>query len=426
MVNKPAYTLPVLLALLGPMLSAAHADGTGARQAAAKKLDVAAVVTTYYHNSHADIIASRLLQTYTLDGQGEESPLALASLYTDQKADRDISRRLAASHRFPIHESIERTLTLDTGELAVDGVLLIAEHGDYPESETGNTQYPKRRFFDETVAVFEASDRVVPVFMDKHVADNWADIEHIHQTAQAMDIPMMAGSSLPVTWRRPAADVERGAELEQIVALSFHTLDGYAFHALEFVQALAEQRAGGETGIEAVQTRTGQAVWDAMDSGFVDPALFDEAWERLPRHLNGDRPLEEAVDEPVLFTWWYADGLVAHVLTLNGAVAEWSGAWRYGETGEIESAQFWTQEGRPGMHFTHLLHGIERMMLTGEPAWPVERTVLTSGALDALLRSKMKGDVRIETPHLDAIEYESNWRWQQPPPPPPTRPWAEQ
>src|SRR5213594_4142366 len=108
--------------------------------------NVAAIVTVYHHNSHADLIVSRLLQTDTLDGKGKDSPLKLVSLYTDQRPTGDISRLLAASHRFRLSETIEDALTLGTGRLAVDGVLLIAEHGEYPKSPIGNTQYPKRRF----------------------------------------------------------------------------------------------------------------------------------------------------------------------------------------------------------------------------------------------------------------------------------------
>src|ERR1700674_1255098 len=107
-----------------------------------EKKRVAAIVTVYTHNSHADVIVSRLLQTDTLDGKGKDSPLELVSLYTDQKPAGDISRLLAASHRFRISDSVEDALTLGTGKLAVDGVLLVAEHGDYPKSPTGNTQYP--------------------------------------------------------------------------------------------------------------------------------------------------------------------------------------------------------------------------------------------------------------------------------------------
>ena len=393
--------------------------------------NIAAIVTVYHHNSHADVILSRLLQTDTLDGKGKDSPLKLVSLYTDQRPTGDISRLLAASHRFRLSETIEDALTLGTGRLAVDGVLLIAEHGEYPKSPTGNTQYPKRRFWEETIRVFKDSGHVVPVFIDKHLADNWADAKFIYDTARELKVPLMAGSSLPVTWRRPPADVKRGARLREIVAITYHMTDAYGFHALEFVQALAEQRHGGETGIKAVQSLADDKVWRAFDEKTFDTELFDAVWQRLSQPQNRGRPLRDVVSKPKLFRLEYADGLRAHLLELNGAAGEWAAAWRYADDGperpvrDIESSLFWTQEGRPGMHFTWLLHGIEQMTLTGKPSWNVERTLLTSGALDALLLSLKEEQRRIETPYL-LLRYQPIWRWVEPPPPPPMRPWAEQ
>jgi hypothetical protein len=221
-------------------------------------------------------------------------------------------------------------------------------------------------------------------------------------------------------------DVRRGARLQEIVAVSYHRLDAYGFHALEAVQALAERRAGGETGVAWVQCLSGAAVWDAAHRGVYDRRLLDEALSRLrERPLPAGKTIEELVPEPVLFVIQYNDGLRAHVFTLNGGVAEWAAAWRYAETGETESTLFWTQEARPFYHFTYLLMGIEKMMQTGKPSWPVERTLLTSGVLDALLISKRDGGQRLETPWLD-VSYRSDWNWRQPPPPPPGRPILEQ
>ncbi len=386
--------------------------------------NVAALVTAYYHNSHADVIASRLLQTDTLDGKGKDSPLKLVSLYTDQRPPNDISRLLAASHHFRVSPSIEDALTLGTGRLAVDGVLLIAEHGDYPKSSTGNTQYPKRRFWEEILKVFRARDRVVPVFIDKHLADNWTDAKYIYDTAKDLKIPLMAGSSLPGTWRRPPADVNRGERIREIVAITYHTTDAYGFHTLEFVQALAEQRQGGETGIKAVQSFAGEAVWRAFDEKKFDVELFEAAWQRQSQ-ANRSRPLRELVPAPRLFRIEYADGLRSHFLELNGAAGEWSAAWRSAEDNRIESSLFWTQEGRPAAHFTLLLHAIEQMVFTGKPSWNVERTLMTSGTLDALLLSLKENQRRVETPYL-MFNYQPIWRWTEPPSPPPMRPWSEQ
>ncbi|MFV2065604.1 MAG: hypothetical protein ACC645_01390 [Pirellulales bacterium] len=413
------------LLLLGSLLLHGAHLRAGEGSPASAPIRVAGVVTVYRHNSHADVILSRLLQTDTLDGKGRDSPLQLVSLYVDQRPKGDLSPMLAASHRFPIYDTIADALTLKTGKLAVDGLLIVAEHGDYPRSPTGNTQYPKRRFWDQVFAVFRSSDRVVPVFSDKHLADNWTDAHHIYATAKAMHVPLMAGSSLPVTWRRPAADVRRGAKLREMVVLTYGSADAYGFHALELAQALAEQRAGGETGIAAVRCLKGDAVWQAQKDRLFDPELFQAAWDRLTIKRDNGRPLAEVVKEPLLFRIEYVDGLVTHVLELNGAIGEWAVAWRYDDSNAIESTQFWTQEGRPAMHFAYLLQGIEQMMLSGKPTWPAERTLLTSGTLDALLNSRAQGGKRLVTPHLH-VPYQTDWRWHQPPPPPPIRPWAEQ
>ncbi len=391
---------------------------------AAKPRKIAVVTTAYYHNSHADVIASRLLQGYNLDDREPYPNLKLVSLYVDQFPDNDKSRKLAERYRFPIYDSVDKALTLGGDKLAVDGVLLIAEHGQYPESPTGSIRYPKRRLFSEIVKVFRNSQRVVPVFCDKHLSDNWRDAKWIYDTAAELKIPLMAGSSLPVLWRHPPKRVERGEAVEEIVAVSYHRLDTYGFHALEMVQTLVEQRnrtdTHGEVGIDSVQCLTGEAVWEAGERGVYDKKLLQQSLDRLPRQLWGKRTVREGVKNPSLFHIKYRDGLKANILTLNGAVGEWAVAWRQGD-GNMHSTYFHTQEARPFGHFGHLLRGIEKMMHTGQPTWSVERTLLTTGALDALLVSRKQGGKSLLTPWL-RIEYQNNWQWLQPPPPPQDRP----
>ncbi|MEX2174928.1 MAG: hypothetical protein WD872_11240 [Pirellulaceae bacterium] len=382
---------------------------------------VAVIATVWHHNAHADVIAGRLLEGQTLDGQGAFPKLKLASLYVDQFPQGDKSRKLAAKHGVPIYDTVAQALTLGGEKLAVDGVLLIAEHGDYDESPTGSIQYPKRRLFGEIVKVFEASGRVVPVFCDKHLEDDQADIAWFWQEKERLKIPLMAGSSLPTLWRYPAADVRLGEPLKEIVAVSYHRLDAYGFHALEMVQCLAERRQGGESGVKQVRCLTGEAVWQAGRDGLYDQKLLAEALGRLKeRPLAADASLPALVKEPTLFVIDYNDGLRASILTLNGAVGEWTVAWRYGD-GSSESTCFWTQEARPFMHFAYLLDGVEKMIHTGQPTWPPERTLLTSGLLDALLVSKKDGGKPVATPQL-GIRYQPTHAWAMPPAPPPGRP----
>lgn len=387
---------------------------------------IAAIVTAYYRNSHADVIVSRLMQGYHLDDHPPYPKLQLASLYIDQAHPEEIGRALAERHGVPVYDSVADALTLGGDTLAVDGVLLIAEHGEYPGSQTGQKMYPKRRLFGEVADVFERSGRAVPVFCDKHLADNWEDAKWVYDEAERLGVPLMAGSSLPVLWRLPAADVRRGARLEQVVAVSYHTLDSYGFHALEMVQSLIERRAGGETGVRSVQCIEGEAVWQAGRDGVYDPALLEAALGRLrERPLKPGQSVEQLAVQPALLVIDYRDGLRVCVLNLDKVVIEWAVAWRYADDdpqmpGQVRSTLFWTQPQRPFSHFMHLLRGVERMMHTGEPSWPAERTLLTSGTLDALHISKLRGR-RVDTPYLD-IRYRTDWDWQQPPPPPGRQP----
>ena len=384
---------------------------------------IAAVVTEYRHNSHADVIVSRLLLTHTLDEKGERPNLKLVSLYTDQVPASDTSRKWAKKFGVPIYKTVEETLTLGTGKLAVDGVLLIAEHGKYPKNATGNTIYPKRRLFDAVQKVFRKTGQTVPVFVDKHLADNWADAKWLHDTAAKLKVPLMPAASLPVLRRYPPVDVKRGAKLKEIVAVSYHTLDAYGYHALEMVQCLVERRADGETGVKRVRCLSGEAVWRAMDEGMFDRKLLDAALKRLkksPIMRQPNRRLRELVKAPDMFVIEYRDGLKAFVLTLNGAVNEWGVAWKTA-AGAQKSTTFWTQEARPYMHFTYLVKGAEKMFHTGKSTWPAKRTLMTSALLDALLISKSKNGAIVPTDYLD-FKYTTKWNWKQPPPPPPGRP----
>ncbi len=383
---------------------------------------VAALVTVYYHNSHADVIVSRLMQTLTLDGKGARPDLKLASLYIDQPKASQLGLGIAREHGVPVFKTASEALTLGGRSLAVDGVLLIGEHGSYPLSASGQMMYPKRRLFGQVLEVFDRSGRVVPVFSDKHLADNWEDAKWIYDSARRRGIPLMAGSSLPTLWRHPPVDLRRGARVKEIVATSYGHLEAYGFHALEMIECLVEHRAGGETGVRSVQMISGKKVWEAARGGVFSKDLLEAALSRCT-HSNvpsGDA-LESGIQDPVLFSVNYCDGLRASVFWAPRQINEWTVAWRDEETRKIAATQFWTQEARPFMHFSYLLGGIERMIHTGKPSWPVERTLLTTGVLHGLFVSKKEGGRLVDTPYLD-VHYQSDWNWHEPPPPPPGRP----
>jgi hypothetical protein len=158
-----------------------------------KPLPIAAIVTEYRNNSHADVIIGKILEGWQQDG-GAGPDLKVAGMYTDQVPKGDMSRALAKKHGVPIFKTIEEAITLGTGKVQVAAVLSIGEHGKYPYTpDTGQHMYPRRRFFDAITAAFKKAGKVVPVFNDKHLAYNWKDGKHMYDTARAMKIPFMAG-----------------------------------------------------------------------------------------------------------------------------------------------------------------------------------------------------------------------------------------
>jgi hypothetical protein len=379
---------------------------------AAKKLPVAALLASWFPNSHPEVLIGRILRTYSMDGKGEPSQLQIASVYLDRPQKNDFTDKLAAEFGFPIYKTMEEALTLGTGKLAVGGVFLCTEWADYPKDARGATLYPHRQMFDEVVKVFKASGKVVPVFVDKHLAHDWTDSFYIYDTARKMGIPLMAGSTMPVSWRIPATDVKRGAKLKEIVVTSYHTLDAYGFHGLEVLQCLVERRRGGETVIVSVQVLKDQAVWDAAGREY-DPELLADALQRNVPPKTIDE-VKEKEKSPVLFIIKYRDGTRATMFGLNYTILHWNAAWRYAD-GKKDSTLFWLHESKPpSATFIAQMKGIEAMYLTGKPAWPAERTLLSSGILDAGLTSLHEDCRVVKTPYMAKIRYKTNFNWTQP------------
>jgi hypothetical protein len=363
---------------------------------------VAAIVTEYRPDSHADVIVSKALEGYVLDGQSFTSAIEVASLYTDQVPANDMSRSMAARHGVPIYGTVRDALTLGGPRLAVDGVLLIGEHGTYPVNAWEQRLYPRRRLFAETVAVVQAGSRVVPIFNDKHFSYDWPSARWMVDTARALGIPLLAGSSLPVTWRVPPLEVPLGAAIPEALVVGYGPTESYGFHALEALQCMVERRAGGETGIVRVECLTGPAVWAAAPARW-SPDLLAAALATCERVQPGD-PADNA-PEPVLFLLDYQDGLRAAIVLLNGHLEDVGFAARLEGQPAPVATNVRLERGRPYGHFARLLRHIEHLMVTGEEPYPPERTLLTTGALALLMEARYRQQP-LRTPEL-AITYDS-------------------
>ena len=277
---------------------------------------IAAIITEYWLGSHADVVVGKFLEGYNQDDHPPYPRSKIASIFTEHVPARDMSRERAKKYNVPIFRTVHGALTLGGGRLAVDGVLLIGEHGEYPVNEKAQTLYPRFDMFLKITDVFRESKRSVPVFNDKHLSFDWRQAQRMVEISRELHFPMLAGSSVPVAQRIPAIDAPFGVAQKHAVAISYSGLDIYGFHVLEALQCLTERRRGGETGVRAVQCLQNQACWDFIaHNGWVS-TLFDQALTRSNTRKSGTP--QQLVKEPAVFIIDYSDGLKAAAFLMAG------------------------------------------------------------------------------------------------------------
>src|SRR6478672_9136670 len=128
----------------------------------AKRKRLAIITTVWTYLSHAQHMGDRFLVGYPHNGSWHKPEMDFVSLYVDQKPEGDQSGQRSAEFGFKVYPTIAEALRCGTDRLAVDGVLVIGEHGDYPVNAKGQIQYPRYEFFQQIVAVFETDGRSVP------------------------------------------------------------------------------------------------------------------------------------------------------------------------------------------------------------------------------------------------------------------------
>jgi hypothetical protein len=390
---------------------------------------VAALASVYYYLSHAYHIVGRFLDGFVVhDGHGlHKPPFEIASLFIEQVAPAsDLGQAHAGEHHVRLSPTIADALTLGTGKLAVDAVLLIAEHGEFPYNEKLQKLYPRGKFFGEVLEIIRASGTPVPVFIDKHLSYSRAEASEMVAQAKALKVPLMAGSSLPVTWRLPALEIPLERTFKDVLVASRGDLEIYGFHALETLQCMVERRKrnGKPQGVAAVTCLEGDAVWEAGDRGVWSWTLLEHALGRSHTRNVGDikqntrdfmppkapgRDQQTKFRHPVAFVVEYVDGLRATVLILNGHVDDTTIAARISDSagGETIVSTLMYLPAPPGAcFFDPLVLRIEDFFRARKPPYPVERTLLTGGILDVALESRIRDHRRIETPELAAIDYQ--------------------
>lgn len=380
-----------------------------------KKLAI--VTTVWKYLSHAQHMGDRFLVGYPMDGAWKQPAIDVVSLYVDQKPADDQSAERAATFGFRVYPTIAEALRCGGDKLAVDAVLIIGEHGDYPRNAKGQVLYPRYEFFKQATDVFEADGRSVPIFNDKHLSYSFEKAKAMVEASKRLRFPFLAGSSLPVTWRLPSVDLPFGAVVEDALMVGVGGSDPMDYHALEAMQSVLERRRGGETGVRRVQMIQGDAVWKAGAEGRWSRELLGAALSRsdslqglsvqdgrTQALAEGDEIARIARD-PAAYFIEYNDGTRATLLMLNGVLSDYNLAVRVQGRPEPLSMQFLLPPNPNVAYSARLMDHVVRMIETGRAPYPVERTMLVCGMLESCLDSRMNSQQPLDTPFL-SVRYD--------------------
>lgn len=328
----------------------------------------------------------------------------------------DLSVARSRQFGFRLCRDIPEALRCGGERIAVDAVLAVVEQGNYPKNDKGQILLPCYDFFQQCVQVFEEEGRGVPYFNHKQLSFSFTEARKMVATAERLHFPLLAGSSLPVTWRLPDVDMAMGARVHEAVMVGVGALDSGDFDALEAMQCMLERRQGGETGVKAVQLLEGDDVWAAGGAGRWSKELLSSALSRSDTPLGltlldgrtqdlvGSGVLPQLVKDPAAYCIEYTDGTRATLLMLNGAVMDFNISARLAD-GKLVSTQFFLPPTPDATDTACLAAKIEQMFITRSAPYPAQRTLLTSGMLEACLDSKRRLNQRLETPHL-ALSYQ--------------------
>ncbi|MCA9138615.1 MAG: hypothetical protein KDB00_17710, partial [Planctomycetales bacterium] len=356
-----------------------------------KRPKIAFLGTVVRKHSHAQHFLDRHTLGYSWKGGWQSPRVEVASVFVDQFPDDDLARSRVKRHALQLYPTIEEALTLGGQRLAVDGVVLIGEHGDYPRNEKNQHLYPRYEWFKRIVKVFEDSGRSVPVFNDKHLSTDWDQCVDMVDDSTRLGFPFLAGSSLPVTRRMPAIDMPYDASLRESVCVAYGGVDSYDFHALETAQCMSERRVGGETGVRQVHALRGDNLWQRLEQNDcqLTRKLIVSALTRshnlpseggFPTEVPSFQWLRKTMPETTGYLIQHNDGLKTTILLTGIRDFNYAGML---DDGTLISCQMYLPMPGHGSttadFFNPLVRHIETMILDGKTPYPVRRTLLTSG-----------------------------------------------
>src|SRR5436305_1546796 len=227
-------------------------------QTAQKRPRIACLISFWgLPTSHADWIVNKLLDGYWWQGAHTASRVDVGSVYIHQFETSLLGQKVCKAKNIPIYKAVGEAVTLGGKDLAVDGVVIVGEHGEYPTDLKGHWLLPRWWMYQQVIRVFEQNKRSVPVFNDKHLSYSWDDARWMFDKSRELNFPLTGGSSIPTYFRKPEIDLAIDTPIKNSIVVGGAADEGAIFHCIDVLQAFVERRKGGETGVKAVQSIRG-------------------------------------------------------------------------------------------------------------------------------------------------------------------------
>jgi hypothetical protein len=325
------------------------------------------------------------------------------SVYIHQLNESPLGQKICKAKNIPIFKTAGEAVTLGGKELAVDGVVIVGEHGNYPTNLKGQWMLPRWWIYQQVIKVFEQSKRSVPVFNDKHFSFSWDEAKWMFDKSRELNFPLTGGSSIPTYYRKPEIELDIDTPIKTSVVLGGAADEGALFHCVDVLQAFVERRKGSETGVKAVQCIRGPETWRWTERNAWAARLLEsvrKSFDLKPGHF-------EEIQRPNVCIVEYNDGTKAAVYSAQDV------GWTY--AGEIEGQKDPTiisMLGWPGpfsqYHASNSLpHWITEMMVTKKEPFNAERLLLSTGIVAYNMDSNWENGRysaigrRIETPFMN-------------------------
>ncbi|MFD1140940.1 hypothetical protein ACFQ4C_07465 [Larkinella insperata] len=378
---------------------------TGAPGQSAPKRPRIACLVTYWGatRSHADWIIAKLMDGYWWEGAHTPSRVEVVSVYMHQLETSTLGQKICKAKNIPIFKTVGEAVTLGGKELAVDGVVIVGEHGEYPTNLKGQWMLPRWWIYQQVVRVFEQSKRSVPVFNDKHLSISWDEAKWMFDKSRELNFPLTGGSSIPTYFRKPEIELAIDTPIQASVVVGGAVDEGALFHCVDVLQAFVERRKGGETGVKAVQCIRGPETWTWTERNPWAGQLLESVRTRFNLKAGHFQDIEK----PNVCIVEYNDGTKAAVYNARGVGWTYAGEIKGQPDPAIISMLDWPGPFSQYHASNSQPHWITEMMVTGKEPFPAERLLLSTGIVACNMDSNWENGRysavgrRIETPFMN-------------------------